>query len=178
MHPERPELSYPLAFKKKIRTGKRQWNLREIALLFTLRNPTIKNWSGDWNERESLTYRFTNHFHIGIHGFCGKGITTKYKVLILCKKDWKVDTSHKDWTFSLHKNYWQLHIEHDRNGFIVLPRFLTSSMTILARNSVAFPEACSILKSTLEISSCIQSGWNYGECHDVFSKSWWRRIKT
>ena len=39
--------------------------------------------------KKNPTYRFTNHFHVGIHGFCGKGITTKYKILILCKKNWK-----------------------------------------------------------------------------------------
>ena len=60
-------------------------------------------------------------------------------------------------------------MKNDRNGFKVLPRFLTSSMTILARNSVAFPEACSILKSTLEISSCNQKESLYNECHDLFS---------
>lgn len=56
-------------------------------------------------------------------------------------------------TFISRKLQTAINSEQDRK---TLPKFLTSSMTILARNSVAFPLACSILKSTLEISSCIK----------------------
>ncbi len=35
---------------------------------------------------KTLIYRFSDHFHVGIHGFCREGITTKYKVFILCIK--------------------------------------------------------------------------------------------
>ena len=64
--------------------------------------------------KKNPTYRFTNHFHVGIHGFCGKGITTKYKILILCKKNWKVLTQSQRLDFFIHnKKYEQLYIEHE-----------------------------------------------------------------
>ena len=41
---------------------------------------------GKFNFYKSLpTYWFTNHFHVGVHGFCRKGITAKNKIFILCE---------------------------------------------------------------------------------------------
>ena len=67
-----------------LRTVKRETeNNGKYFILYSATSNYTK--SDDLDERKSPTYRFANHFHVGIHGFCGKGITTKYKVLILCK---------------------------------------------------------------------------------------------
>lgn len=92
------------------------------------------------------------------------------------KKKMQMYTSFIQGTFPFHKircpykargkTKKQRNKETTNNRLRNLPKLVTSSMTILERNSVAFPHACSILKRTLEISSCNKQSNRYSRSRD------------
>lgn len=96
------------------------------------------------NDGISLPYRFTYHFHVRVHGFCCKGVATKHKIFILCKRNQTkslqicfVKQMSRKSQSSIHLN-WEAYIACDRVGVSIMEIHCRNETTKLIFVSLSF----------------------------------------